>query len=163
MLYHFIRSLKDEVWSCNMEDKNYLFSRPTLILVSIGVIALLGFAFLAIEGGRVYIERFQAQSAASDVASFICESEHNLAKQKDGFAIQDGSNSDIANIFTVNHPPKSGAYAGDFDYVEVVVSKSVSGGLTRLVYSDNIDVTGRAVILCDDGHLSVSSAVLTQD
>jgi hypothetical protein len=146
-----------------MKEKNYLYSAPTLILLAIGFIALLGFAFLAIEGGRIYMERYQAQSAANTVASDLCSDEHGLTKSGNGFAIPDGFFNDGANAISVNHPPVSGIYAGNLDYVEVVVSRSVNSGIANLVHSDQVEVTGRADVFCDESNLMISSTILVQD
>ena len=145
-----------------MDEKNYLFSPPTLILLLIGFIALLGFALLAIEGGRVYMERSQAQSAAEAAASAMCSDGHDLTAQERQLATLYDFSDGLNNI-TVNHPPISGAYAGDMDYVEVVARRSIRGGLTGLVYSDPAVVEGWATALCNEQSLTISSTDLMQD
>ena len=145
-----------------MEEKNYLYSPQTLILLFIGLLALLGFALLAIEGGRVHMERIRAQSIADDAAALICSGENDLINQDVGFALQDTLNAGADSIM-VNHPPASGSYADDLDSVEVVVSRVIQGGLTSLIYSDPVAVTGQTIISCGNPSVTVWSAELAQD
>lgn len=145
-----------------MEEKNYLFSAPTLILLSIGIIALLGFAFLAFEGGRIYMERYQAQNAAYEAASAMCAGGNDLTKLPSGLAVPYGIKSD-GDAVVVNHPPTSGINAGNMDYIEVVVSRLVSGGLINLVDVDQFNVTGQASVFCGENSLTISSAVFVRD
>jgi hypothetical protein len=149
-------------WSSIVEEKNYLYSPQTLILLFIGLIALFGFALLAIEGGRVHMERIRAQSIADDAAAMMCSGGHDLMNQDDGFAILNNIN-DGANSIMVNRPPASGSYAGDLGYIEVVVNRVVRGGLTSLVYSDPIAVTGQTIASCTNQSVTVWSAELMQD
>ena len=146
-----------------MEEENYLFSAPTLILLAIGVIALLGLIFLAIEGGRIYMERFQAQNAANDVAAVMCYSGYDFTMLDGEFSVPEGFSKDRANTITAYHPPAAGEYAGNTDYVEIVVSRPVSGVLASLVSSHQVDVTGRRVVSCKGDILVLSSAARLQD
>jgi hypothetical protein len=130
-----------------MEEKNCLFSPPTLVLLFIGFIALFGFSFFAYEGGRIYVERQQLKNYAAETASAFCAdstaaSERVLASH-DGFG-----HAALAKDITVNHPPISGAFAGNSDYVEVTVSGFISGGLVDLVSGKDARVTSQAVVYC---------------
>lgn len=140
-----------------MKEKNYLFSAPTMILLSIGIIALFGFAFLAFEGGRIYVERQQAMSAAAETASRLCTSTQSGPER-----VLASQSSMIADNITVHHPPTSGSYAGDLNYIEVSVSQFISGGLVDLASSESVAVTGHAVVYCEAAASIISLADFSQ-
>ena len=127
-----------------MKEKNYLFSAPTLILLSIGIIALFGFAFLAFEGGRIYVERQQLRSLAAETAAQVCTN-----TQSDPERMLASKSGMLANNVVVYHPPTSGVYAGDMNYIEVTISQFISGGLVDLASSEKVSVTANAVVYCE--------------
>jgi hypothetical protein len=130
-----------------MEEKNYFFTPPTLILLFIGLIALFGFAFLAFEGGRIYVERQQLKNYAAETASAFCADDTAVSERV--FADRDGyGHVALANNITVNRPPISGVYAGNKEYVEVNVSGFISGGLVDFASGDDVLVTSQAVVYC---------------
>jgi hypothetical protein len=114
-----------------------------LILLSIGFVALLGFAFFAFEGGRIYVERQELMRNAADAATKLCT--EGIA---DSGRVLSVGHSVLANDITWNRPPVSGAFAGDKDYIEVTVSGLISGGLVDLASTEDVIVTGQAVVYC---------------
>jgi Flp pilus assembly protein TadG len=144
-----------------MEEKNYFFSAPTLILLSIGFVALLGFAFFAFEGGRIYVERQELQRYATETARALCaessaNSERVVATQNDGKVAA------LANDITVYRPPISGTFAGNKDYLEVTVSGVISGGLVDLASAHDVLVTSQAVVYCGSTVTEISSVDASQ-
>ena len=144
-----------------MQEKNYLFSAPTLILLSIGIIALMGFAFIAFEGGRIYVERQQLRSVAADAASNLCAA--SLSNPERVLANQNGfGHASLAHDITIHHPPISGMYAGNENYIEVTVSGSISGGLVDFASADHVSLTGQAVVFCGASASEISLADSSQ-
>jgi Flp pilus assembly protein TadG len=140
-----------------MKEKNYLFSAPTLILLSIGMIALFGFAFLAFEGGRIYVERQQLRSYAAEAASEMC-----AKNQTDFERVSFVQNAALAENITINHPPTSGSFAGNENYIEVAVSGFIGGGLVDLASAGAVEVTGQAVVYCEAAASKTSVADISK-
>jgi Flp pilus assembly protein TadG len=118
-----------------------------LIMLALFSFVLVGFTALSIDAGFVLAERRQAQSAADAAA---------LAAAR---AIYDNRPGDVVNsartYATVNagadanvqvlRPPTSGAYAGNSDYIQVVVRREVRRFFVGAVYSGSWEVTATAV------------------
>lgn len=111
--------------------------------------ALVGFAGLAVEGGSWYVVRRAAQTAADTAAQAgaVAAAFNRPAiaaaletSARNGFV--DGTN---ATLVTVNHPPRSGAYTGDWDAVEVIVRRSVPLQLAALFMGGEAVIEARAV------------------
>jgi len=144
-----------------MKEKNYLFSAPTLILFSVGLIALFGFAFLAFEGGRIYVERQQLRSYAAEAASELCaKSQSDLERVT--MVQSEFKNAALADNITINHPPTSGSFAGNENYIEVTVSGLIDGGLVDLASAGNVEVTGQAVVYCEAAASTISLADISE-
>ena len=145
---------------------------PLLVLALVG---LLGFAALALDGGNLYTEQRRAQAAADNAvmaaalqemngitgnstqANFDCASINvndpaqaaavPLALAACHNASQNGYTASDPHTTVVFHlPPVHGAYAGNSQYMEVVITQTVPTALAHLVYGqDPIPVTVIAV------------------
>ncbi|HEX2980810.1 MAG TPA: pilus assembly protein TadG-related protein [Anaerolineaceae bacterium] len=141
-----------------------------LILVIVGIVGLLGFAALAIDGGMVLSDRRHAQNAA-DTASLagayqlaritktptynsvsarvapITSAAVDRAASNDFF---DDSDTDI----TVNYPPTSGIYSGDQEYIQVLITEKVKTSFAHLVFAGDLKTSVEAVARVEPGTIA---------
>jgi hypothetical protein len=124
-----------------------------IYLIVFGIIALISSAALAIDGGRIYLDRRQVQNT-SDSAALAAA----LAGCSGGDFLQQARNVASLNGYdylnptvqvTVNNPPTSGVHTGDPDYFEVIIQAETEVGLAQIVRSGPFPVEGRAVSLCE--------------
>jgi len=123
-----------------------------LPLLVLALMALAGFAALALDGCNLWTEQRRAQAAADNAvmaAAFQAMNGRtgaNLSNAAFANATQNGFTTG-ANTKVVFHlPPVDGAYAGNSQYIEVVITQTVATALAHLVYrQDPIPVTVRAV------------------
>ena len=108
-----------------------------LILIVFAIFGLVGLTGLTIDGGNVFADRRHAQNAA-DTAAYAAA----LAKvrggdwQSDGLARaadNDYDNNGTSNIVQVVSPPISGNYAGNPDYIQVLITSHVDTYFARVV------------------------------
>ncbi len=115
-----------------------------LILIVFAIIGLVGMTALAVDGGRAYSERRRAQNAADSTAlesaytkvfggDLYAEGLARAASNKfvDGDATANSTSPDV-NIEIYN-PPTSGPYAGDSQYVQVIITATVKTYFGRAV------------------------------
>jgi hypothetical protein len=145
--------------------KRYHFANPfssetgqALLLIVFGMVALLGFAALAIDGGMVYSDRRQAQNAADTAALAAALAKLNnqnyvlAARQRassNGF-----DNNGATNWVAVHNPPISGLYAGDDAYIQVFITSTVQTSLVHFVYSGPVRNTVEAISRVTPGSVS---------
>jgi hypothetical protein len=101
-----------------------------IILVVFSIIGLIGMTALAIDGGNALIDRRRTETAASAAALTGA-----LARIEGGdwrsaalaSANANGYNNDgVSNIIEMNTPPLSGPYAGNSEYIEVIITSHLS-------------------------------------
>jgi Flp pilus assembly protein TadG len=119
-----------------------------LPLLALALIALLGFAALALDGGNLYTEQRRAQAAADNAVLAAAYQEMRGATGNDALATaafanaaQNGYVSDVSgtpHTTVVFHlPPVDGAYTRSTQYMEVVITQTVDTALAHLVYRQN--------------------------
>jgi hypothetical protein len=138
--------------------------------VVLSLSALVAVMALTLDGGRVFEERRRVQ-AATDAAALAAAGEVYrdsfieggglldllplLPRSKPAVDIEkaalniaarygytnDGTNSTV----TVHHPPRSGPFAGDREYVEVIIRSNMDNTFGRLFTRDKLVVESRAV------------------
>ena len=122
-----------------------------LVLTAVLLTAILGIAALSLDAAFMYDERnrlFAAADAAAKAAA--------LEMRRSGAAnLQTFANHEVAvhgfnpaaagTSVQVNHPPASGPFAGDTDYVETIVSRQTSTFFGRLLGAANLTPGARAV------------------
>ena len=108
-----------------------------LILIVFAIFGLVGLTGLTIDGGNVFADRRHAQNAA-DTAAYAAA----LTKvrggdwQSDGLARaadNDYDNNGTSNTVQVVSPPASGTYAGNPDYIQVLITSHVDTYFARVV------------------------------
>lgn len=148
-----------------MNKKNRHENGQVAVLIMAAIVALLGFTALAIDGGRVYADRRDAQNAADNAAlsaalAIINEQDQDAAAlavaNTNGF-----DNDGTTNTVQVFWPPTDGDYAGDDEYVQVKIWALTDTALIQFVwpgtlanqveavaraYGRNSPVTGNAIV-----------------
>jgi hypothetical protein len=120
-----------------------------LVILAIGFVVLVGFTALAIDGGMVYADRRQAQNAADSAALSAA-----LAKLNDQSWYMAGldransngyDNNGTTNTVDIFNPPISGQYAGDDEYLQVLITADVNTALIHFVFQGDMQNTVEAV------------------
>jgi hypothetical protein len=135
-----------------MRRSNKPESGQVAILLALGLVGLVAFAALAIDGGRLYAEKRGAQNAADNAvmaaARAMCLGDDVFSAAL-ALASENGYDNDgVGDIVTVNRPPAAGANAGNSDYVEVVIVSNFPGALIQFIRPGGLQITVRAVSTC---------------
>jgi hypothetical protein len=144
--------------------RNKRLQRPTrkgivAAFVAVSMIFVLGMAAITLDGGGLVDKRRQAQAAADAAAmAGACVSYQNYPNMhgnNQGHVIADAAyamaaangfaNDGVRSDVTVNVPPKSGIYAGQSSYIEVLVTWYQPRYFSRIWGTDTIPVKARAV------------------
>lgn len=128
-----------------------------LILLALGIVGLLGFTSLAIDGSMIYAERRHAQNAADTSAMAAALAKINAdpdwVNVALGVAAKNGYNNDGAtNIVQVYNPPISGPFAGSANHVQAIIEAKVDTVLVHMVYQGVVENTVEAVVEMTPGH-----------
>jgi hypothetical protein len=138
-------------------------SRPGTVIIwlVLAMTAIVGVVALGLDGGRIMDERRHAQAvadaaalaAAADLyrnywtqhgqdpvgtardAALNCAAANNYAN--------DGTNTTV----TVNVPPRSGTYAGQAGYVEVLAERKIRASFAKIFTFQDLQVQARAVAI----------------
>lgn len=120
-----------------------------LVLLVFAMIGLIGFAGLSIDGGMMFFERRRAQNAADNaaLAAALRKAQgQDYTSEALSVTTQNGYDDDQStNWVDVNSPPLAGAFAGNSQYVEVVITQTVPTQFIHIVYSGLARLTVRAV------------------
>ncbi|MBN2116377.1 MAG: hypothetical protein JW730_07395 [Anaerolineales bacterium] len=108
-----------------------------LILIALAAIGLFGFAALAIDGSATFSDRVHAQNAADTAALSAALtkirggdwSQSALDRAQDNGYLNDGQ----ASIVHVHCPPENGPYAGNDEYLEVIIESTIQTTFGRVV------------------------------
>jgi Flp pilus assembly protein TadG len=122
-----------------------------IILLAVGLVALFGFAALAIDGGLVYAERRHAQNAADastmTAAMARINANSNWKNVALDLAAKNGFDNDgVSNTVEVHSPPVSGPFAGQANHVQTIISSNVNTFLVHFVYQGEVKYTVDAVV-----------------
>ena len=134
-----------------------------IVILAAGMVTLLAFFALAVDGSMYYSERRSAQGAADaaaiTAANALCKGE-DLDQAAKFIASQNGyDNNGTTNTVTVYDPPVNGAYAGQENYVEVVITTDTPATVASLVGASTLSSTVHAVAYC--GTTGSSSSTYT--
>lgn len=123
-------------------------SGGTMVFVGFAMIAVVGFAGMAIDIGYWYSVERQAQVAADSAAvagGFEAMWGGDLAAVRAAAEDQAARHGFEASAVTVNRPPTSGPNTGEPTAVEVLIRRPTSGLATTLLFRMEIEITGRSV------------------
>lgn len=119
--------------------------------VALGLVTLLGFATLAIDVGHFYHARRLMQTGADAGALgggaelYRNNPSQISASAQEAAAVHGFVNGSSSTVVTVHHPPTSGAYVGNEQYVEVLIQRIVPTFLAKFVGRNSAPIATRAV------------------
>jgi hypothetical protein len=124
-----------------------------IVLFAVALIGLLGFSALAFDGGNIYVEQRRTQAAADNAALAAAyqlmqgvTSTVQLQNAVLATASANSYNNDQhQNWVSFYHPPASGPYTGNANYVQVAITETVPTALAQLVYGGPWQVSVQAV------------------
>jgi Flp pilus assembly protein TadG len=107
-----------------------------LVLIAFGIIALIGMTGLAIDGGSAYSDHRHAQNAA-DTAALAAALAYTRGNDWNTIgltqATENGYSNDSLHTVNVYHPPVSGTYANNNDYVQVVIVSTINTYFAQII------------------------------
>ena len=138
-----------------------------LILIILAIVAIFGFAALAVDGGRIYSERRRAQAAADSAAlGAAYEASEGKTVSQTRVKVMDLA---AANGFETNvpkntvpvkendvlveyhNPPASGPYKGDTLYHQVRITERIAPIFSQLLYGGATEIVVEAVTYSNKG------------
>ena len=132
-------------------------SGQALVFIVLVFVGLLGFVGLAIDGGRLFSERIQAQNAADNAAlaaaRALCIGQDLTSAALTVAAGNGFDNNGTTNSVAINRPPTSGGYTGDSNALEVMINSTIPSSFISLVYRNPIQETSRSISRCTPSHL----------
>lgn len=149
----------------------------TIVLIAFALVALLGFAALAVDGGRVYSEKRRAQNAA-DAAAYAAASAAVDALDWQSAGLEQAEINGYLDVdpaenaaqmmdVMVYNPPVDGPYsvaAVDLDpaqYYQVKIRARVDQVFSQIVYPDGLEISAEAVAHArPKGPLSTGDAIV---
>jgi Putative Flp pilus-assembly TadE/G-like len=119
-----------------------------LVLAAIAMTVLIAFVALATDVGLLWTERRHMQTAtdaAAIAAAIALRNGDSITPAADNVAGLEGftDGSDGVTV-TVNNPPSSGLYAGNSDYVEVIIAQPEPTYFLRVLGYTSVNVSARA-------------------
>jgi uncharacterized membrane protein len=136
-----------------------------LILIVFGVVALVAFTGLAVDGGAALMDRREAQNAADAAALAAARTKIRVETGEisvpSGTVTQDNLNSAASYAVSffnldgasteVYWPPKDGPYADDDEYIQVIITTHTQAYFSPIIGQDEIDGTVQAVSRAKSG------------
>ncbi len=100
-----------------------------MILLVLGIVAFVGITALAVDGGYAFADRRNAQNAADAAALAAAlakiEGEDYIAAGLNVALTNGYDNDGTTNTVEIYNPPSSGVYAGNEEYIQVVITSTV--------------------------------------
>lgn len=144
-----------------MSKKERMEKGQVLVLIILAIVAIFGFAALAVDVGRMYAERRRAQNAA-DAAAYAAaftstqggyyQTVGLASANKNGYPDADaGANPGAKMDVQIYHPPISGKYSvatetiNPYEYYQVFITAQVDKAFSQFVYNGPLAVTVEAV------------------
>jgi hypothetical protein len=130
--------------------KNRSERGQALILIAFGIIVLVGFTALAVDGGMTLSDRRQAQNAADSAALAGALAKVRLEGQWQTKALAtaatNGYNNDgTTNTVAVYNPPINGSYANNIEYIQVIITSNVDAAFAPVIGVDQTTNVVQAV------------------
>lgn len=147
-----------------MIDRRRSESGQAFVILVFVLVGVIGFTALAVDGGMLYAERRRAQNAADAgalAAALAMTQSQNLyvaaldRSAGNGYVTSWGP-CDPAGYdcslgtgarwtVEVTNPPRTGDFAGDPDYIRVVIASEVEGAFAHLVFDGGLQTTVEAI------------------
>ena len=120
-----------------------------IIIIVFAIIGLIGMTSLAIDGGNALIDRRRTETAASAAAltaALIRIEGGDWRSAALATAKANGYDNDgISNIIEMNTPPLSGPYAGNSEYIEVIITSNLDTYFGPVIGVPKVTNVARAV------------------
>ena len=123
-----------------------------LIIVTLALVAIIGVAGLAIDGGNAFLDRRNAQNAADSAALAGAIIRVNtpggdwVGTILSSAAENGYDNNGATNTVEVFSPPREGPYSNNIEYVEVVITSRVRTYFARIVgRNENVNIVTAVV------------------
>ena len=123
-----------------------------IILLAFAMVGLVGFAALAIDGGRVLSDKRHAQNAADTAALAaaleIVHGGNNTSVEQKALdrALSNGYDNDATlQDVEVHRPPIDGPYVGNNQYVQVIIRSTIQTTFARVIGRPEVTNTVQAV------------------
>lgn len=126
-------------------------SGQILIFMAFVLVALIGMAGLAMDGGRLYFEYRDVQNAtdaAIQAAIYAKCANRDIIPAAFEAAEDNGLDLDGGTKVWVFNPPISGPAEGNDDYVQVAITSEIDPYFIQVVYHDRLTVSAQAVGRC---------------
>lgn len=149
-------------------------SGQAIVLIALAMVALLGMAGLALDGGSLMFAERKAQTIAEMLAMSVAANncatapsatpqiishvlganeitltDPNVTVKLNGSAVAGSGSGDSATIL-INNPPQSGPNAGNSNAFEVIVRLRKASYFIHVVYKDDLFASGRSVTVCSN-------------
>ena len=120
-----------------------------IIMIVFAIIGLIGMTSLAIDGGNALIDRRRTETAASAAALTAAlirieggdwRSAALATARANGY-----DNNGVTNIIEMNTPPLSGPYAGNSEYIEVIITSHLDTYFGPVIGVPRVTSVARAV------------------
>jgi hypothetical protein len=136
-----------------INNRRYYERGQITVLMVFAVIALFGAAALSIDGGMLYFQRRAAQSAADNAAMTgalaIAKGYTSSEIQTIIFerTIKNGfdNSSDGVDVQVYWPPQAPNPYAGNYDFIQVIITSRIPLAFVHFVYKGPVEVTVEAV------------------
>jgi hypothetical protein len=136
-----------------MNQKNKSEIGQITVLMVVAMVAFLGAATLSIDGGMLFLERREAQSAADNAAmagvlaltrGYTGPDIQTIVLERataNGF---DNSSEEV-EVQVYSPPIAPNPYAGNPDYVQVIITSRIHSAFIHFIYAGALEVTVEAV------------------
>lgn len=130
--------------------------RGTVIIgVGVSAVTLVGFLGLALDVSHLEWTKIRAQTAADNAALGALWEKKTigstaatvLAAGRNDSSLNGFSHNGNDVVVTINNPPSTGTYAGNFNAVEAIIQRNVGTFFMGILGSENAQVRARAVSL----------------
>lgn len=120
------------------------------VVLAIAMPVLIGFVGFGVEAGYWYFS-YQNLQTSADIGSYtaamelrggasssLSKARAKLEAERNGFVSSQGT-------MTINIPPSTGAYAGDAEAAEVIVTRTLPRLLTKIIIKEDVEMSARGV------------------
>ncbi|HUE98860.1 MAG TPA: pilus assembly protein TadG-related protein [Anaerolineales bacterium] len=116
---------------------NHLERGQALIVIALALVGITGLVGLVIDGGNAFQDRQKAQNAADAAAlasAFTRIKGGDMVGAALASAAENGYNNDgVNNVVVLYSPPRDGPYAGNIEYIQIIITSHVNTYFARVI------------------------------
>jgi hypothetical protein len=113
-----------------------------LIVIALALVGILGMLGLAVDGGNSFQDKRKAQNAADSAAlasAYARIKGGDMVGAALAAAAENGYNNDgVNNVVVLYSPPKDGPYAGNIEYIQIIITSNVKTYFARVLGRQHI-------------------------